>query len=364
MSVSPQPSAAVFASALSNWYTRHHRPLPWRQTRDPYAIWLSEIILQQTRVSQGLPYYERFLAAYPTVRELAAAPEDEVLRHWQGLGYYSRARNLHATAQQVASEFDGQFPKTFAELLKLRGIGPYTAAAIASFAFGERVAVVDGNVYRVLARVFGVHDDIARPATRQIFQRLADELIVAAADPAEFNQATMEFGAIQCTPLAPDCLFCPLRESCFAFNHGLVNYLPVKTKAGPAPTRHLHYVVLRWQDRVYLRKRAGGDIWHGLYDLPTLAAETETLVTAELQTQLQAWQAKIAPAVATIAEPPSAYRQVLSHQKLAARFHEVELLAPLPTDVEAATGLASYTATEVENLPKPQLLVRWLRENG
>lgn len=364
MPVPPPPTAPVFASALANWYARHHRPLPWRQTRDPYAIWLSEIILQQTRVSQGLPYYERFLSAYPTVNDLAAAPEDEVLRHWQGLGYYSRARNLHATAQQVATEFGGQFPGTYAELLKLRGIGPYTAAAIASFAFGERVAVVDGNVYRVLARVFGIQDDIARPATRLIFQRRADELIAAAADPAEFNQATMEFGAIQCTPVAPDCLFCPLRENCFAFNHGLVGFLPVKTKAGPAPTRYLHYVVLRWQDRLYLRKRAGGDIWHGLYDLPTLTTEAETIATADLQAQLRGWQAKAIPAVTTVAEPVPAYRQVLSHQKLAARFHEVELLAPLPANVVAATGLAPYTAAEVENLPKPQLLVRWLRDNG
>ncbi len=356
------PAPAFFATTLGTWYARHHRDLPWRHTHDPYAIWLSEVILQQTRVAQGLPYYERFLTAYPTVTALAAASEDEVLRHWQGLGYYSRARNMHHTAQLVVRDYGGAFPDTYAELLQLRGIGPYTAAAVASFAFGERVAVVDGNVFRVLARVFGRTEDIAKPATRAVFQNLANELIAAAADPAAFNQAVMEFGAVQCTPTAPDCLFCPLRESCFAFNHGMVAMLPVKAKAKAAPTRHLHYLVLRWQDKLYLRKRADRDIWLGLYDLPTLTAETDHLPPDELAAHLTALGAVAVAAPALVAEPLPTYRQTLSHQKLAARFHEVPLRAPLSAEALHGTGLAPYTAAEVEALPKPQLLVSWLRD--
>jgi A/G-specific adenine glycosylase len=211
------------------WYPRHRRDLPWRQTRDPYAIWLSEVILQQTRVAQGLPYYETFLAAYPSVQDMAAAPEQEILRYWQGLGYYSRARNMHHTAQQVVQEYGGQFPATYAGLLKLRGVGPYTAAAIASFAFDEPVAVLDGNVFRVLARIFGLHSDIAAPASRKEFQALADRHIPAAA-PADFNQAIMEFGAIQCTPVKPDCLFCPCSSSAGRFSTGKWRCCPLRAK--------------------------------------------------------------------------------------------------------------------------------------
>ncbi len=366
MSDALTPTSSFFATTLATWYARHQRPLPWRATRDPYAIWLSEVILQQTRVAQGRPYYERFLAAYPTVDDLAAAPEDEVLRHWQGLGYYARARNMHATAKLIAGELGGKFPSSYAGLLRLRGIGPYTAAAVASFAFGERVAVVDGNVFRVLARVYGRADDIARPATRGVFQGLADALIAAAPDPAEFNQALMEFGAVQCTPARPDCLFCPLQGSCFAFEHGMVSQLPVKAKAKPAPTRHLHYVVLRWRETIYLRKRPGGDIWHGLYDLPSLETPTDQLDPAALAALLAEWQAAAAPLpgiASTAAEPPATYRHILSHQKLAARFHEVELLRPLSLAALAASGLAAYDAAAVEALPKPRLLVQWLAEN-
>jgi A/G-specific adenine glycosylase len=360
------PSASFFATTLAAWYARSHRALPWRATRDPYAIWLSEVILQQTRVAQGLPYYERFLAAYPTVIDLASAPEDDVLRHWQGLGYYSRARNMHHTAQLVMTEFDGHFPDSYAGLLKLRGIGPYTAAAVASFAYGERVAVVDGNVFRVLARVFGIADDIARPATRAVFQQQADLLMAAAPDPAEFNQALMEFGAVQCTPAKPDCLFCPLREACFAFQHGLVQSLPVKSKAKAAVTRQLHYVALRWHDQLYLRKRPSGDIWHSLYDLPTLNESTSGSGDPEevLAHQLRAWQATAAEPIRQVAEPPPVYRHVLSHQKLVAHFHEVRLAAPLPASILTATGLTPYAAHEIERLPKPGLLVQWLRDNA
>ena len=338
------------------WYPRHHRDLPWRHTRDPYAIWLSEIILQQTRVAQGLPYYETFLAAYPTVQDLAAAPEAEVLRYWQGLGYYSRARNMHCTAQQIVNEFGGQFPGTYAGLLRLRGVGPYTAAAIASFAFDEAVAVLDGNVYRVLARIFGLHSDIAAPSSRKEFQAVADQHIPATT-PADFNQAIMEFGAIQCTPLKPDCLFCPLQSQCWAFQHGQVALLPVKSKAKASRTRYFHYFVLRHGELTYLRERREKDIWQGLYDFALAETVTPELPPAELMRHLEALGATLD--TSQVAEPTAAYRHVLSHQKLEARFHPLVLASPLPADTLRDLGLRAYTATEIDALPKPKLIANY-----
>lgn len=355
----PQPAHPFFAQALLDWYPRHRRDLPWRRTQDPYAIWLSEIILQQTRVQQGLPYYERFLAAYPTVRDLAAAPEQEVLRLWQGLGYYSRARNLCLTAQQIVNEHNGQFPQTYAELLKLRGIGPYTAAAIASFAFGERVAVLDGNVYRVLSRVFGISTDIAQPSARKEFQQLADQLI-AYDNPADYNQAIMEFGAIQCTPVNPDCLFCPVREQCFAFQHGMVQQLPVKSKAKAARTRYFHYFVLRHGEQVYLRRRGGKDIWHGLFDFHLLETPEAELPAQALLTELEQLGAQVA--TDKVGEQAAAMRHTLSHQKVEARFHELWLTEPLSADGLQRAGLEAYSATQMHELPKPVIISNYLEQ--
>ena len=354
------PRSSFLAAALLAWYPRHHRDLPWRHTRDPYAIWLSEVILQQTRVAQGLPYYETFLAAYPTVQELAAAPEAEVLRYWQGLGYYSRARNMHHTAQQVVTEHGGQFPSTYAGLLQLRGVGPYTAAAIASFAFDEAVAVLDGNVYRVLARIFGLHSDIAAPSSRKEFQALADQHIPAST-PAGFNQAIMEFGAIQCTPLKPDCLFCPLQSQCWAFQHGQVALLPVKSKAKASRTRYFHYFVLRHGERTYLRERREKDIWQGLYDFAMAETTIPELPPAELMRHLDALGVRLDASQA--AEPTSAYRHVLSHQKLEVRFHLLALSHPLPDTTLRDMGLRAYSADEIEALPKPKLIANYCSQN-
>ena len=354
----PQPS--FLAAALLTWYPRHHRDLPWRHTRDPYAIWLSEVILQQTRVAQGLPYYETFLAAYPTVQALAAAPEAEVLRHWQGLGYYSRARNMHHTAQQVVNDHDGRFPATYAGLLQLRGVGPYTAAAIASFAFDEAVAVLDGNVYRVLARIFGLHSDIAAPSSRKEFQALADQHIPAAT-PADFNQAIMEFGALQCTPAKPDCLFCPLQQQCWAFQHGQVALLPVKSKAKASRTRYFHYFVLRHGEQTYLRERREKDIWQGLYDFALAETTVPELPPAELLRHLNALGASLDTSRA--AEPSATYRHVLSHQKLEARFHPLALAMPLPATTLRDLGLRAYSAAEIEALPKPKLIDNYCNQN-
>ncbi|RSK30265.1 A/G-specific adenine glycosylase [Hymenobacter metallilatus] len=346
---------------MLSWYPRHRRDLPWRHIRDPYAIWLSEVILQQTRVKQGLPYYLDFITTYPTVHDLAAAPQDEVLRHWQGLGYYSRARNMHHTAQQVVQEYGGQFPGTYQELLQLRGVGQYTAAAIASFAYDEQVAVLDGNVFRVLARVFGLTQDIAAPASRKAFQQLADTLIPAD-HPADFNQAIMEFGAIQCTPQKPDCLFCPLQQQCFAFQRGLVQELPVKSKAKAARTRYFHYLVLRYADTVYMRKRGPKDIWEGLYDFALHETDSADFPAVAVVDAVQTLGGQLAATQA--AEPVAALRHVLSHQKVEAKFHAVELAGPLPAATLAATGLAPYRATEIEELPKSILVANYISNSA
>ncbi|GAB3534336.1 A/G-specific adenine glycosylase [Pontibacter brevis] len=353
------PAPSYFSDTLLRWYGQHKRSLPWRDTTNPYYIWLSEVILQQTRVAQGLPYYQKFVEAYPTVQQLAAAPEDEVLRLWQGLGYYSRARNMHHTAKIVVEQYGGQFPDSYAELLKLKGVGSYTAAAIAAFAFREQVAVLDGNVFRVLARVFGVSDDIAVPASRKIFQKLADELVPAGA-PDLYNQAIMEFGAIQCTPVMPDCLFCPLQQSCFAFNNGMVQELPVKKKAKAARPRFFHYIVLEHEGTFYLRKRLEGDIWQGLYDFYLYESQEKSLPLEALVQELQHAGLQIDP---NHLQPPlKDYKHILSHQKITARFYRIRLTSPLKEEVLRETRVAPFHVEEIEALPKPILIDSYLKD--
>ncbi|MBQ5518440.1 MAG: A/G-specific adenine glycosylase [Bacteroidales bacterium] len=252
-----------FTSAILQWYAANGRDLPWRRTRDPYAIWLSEIILQQTRIAQGQAYWERFMARFPDVESLAAASEDEVLRLWEGLGYYSRARNLHAAARQIAAL--GAFPDTLEGIKALKGIGDYTAAAIASIAFGIPAAVVDGNVYRVLARYFGISTPVGTTAAKKEFTALAQSLLPAER-PGDFNQALMDFGAMQCTPTSPVCLTCPLAGNCEALRSGRTNLLPVRSKTAPARIRRFHYVYIRCQGETAIRRRGPGDIWQGLWE--------------------------------------------------------------------------------------------------
>ena len=252
-----------FAATVISWFRQNGRDLPWRQTRDPYAIWLSEIILQQTRIEQGRPYWERFMKRWPTVEALAAATEDEVLRQWQGLGYYSRARNLLTAARQVTAQ--GGFHSTFKELLTLKGVGTYTAAAIASIAFDEPVAVVDGNVYRVLARYFGISTPINSTEGKKEFALLAQSLLPPK-EPAAYNQALMDFGAMQCTPVSPACLHCPLMETCSACQQGNASSLPVKLRKLKVKERHFSYIYIRYKGQTALRRRPSGDIWQGLYE--------------------------------------------------------------------------------------------------
>lgn len=262
-----------FANTIISWFRENGRALPWRETRDPYAIWLSEIILQQTRIAQGWEYWERFMAQYPTVEDLAAAHEDEVLKLWQGLGYYSRARNLHTAAKQIVAL--GHFPNTLEGIKQLKGVGDYTAAAIGSFAFDIPAAVVDGNVYRVLARYFGIDTPINSTQGKKEFAALAQSLLPSskASDfqsslslVAAYNQAMMDFGAIQCTPQSPKCLLCPLAETCEAMRSNRVAELPVKQKTMKVKTRHLSYIYIRCKGETAIHRRGEGDIWQGLWE--------------------------------------------------------------------------------------------------
>lgn len=272
-----------FANTIISWFRENGRALPWRETRDPYAIWLSEIILQQTRIAQGWEYWERFMAQYPTVQDLAAAHEDEVLKLWQGLGYYSRARNLHTAAKQIVAL--GHFPNTLEGIKQLKGVGDYTAAAIGSFAFDIPAAVVDGNVYRVLARYFGIDTPINSTQGKKEFAALAQSLLpsskasdsLSSFSPASdfqsslslvaaYNQAMMDFGAIQCTPQSPKCLLCPLAETCEAMRTNRVAELPVKQKTMKVKTRHLSYIYIRCNGMTAIHRRGEGDIWQGLWE--------------------------------------------------------------------------------------------------
>ncbi len=260
-----------FTHKILEWFNLNARELPWRDTRDPYAIWVSEIILQQTRISQGTDYWFRFMRKFPSVEDLAQASEDEVLRLWQGLGYYSRARNMHAAAKQIACI--GHFPNTLEELKHLKGVGDYTAAAIASFAFDIPVAAVDGNVYRVLSRYYGIDTPINTTEGKKTFTALANELLPQK-QPAEFNQAMMDFGAMQCTPLAPMCESCVLAETCVALREGLVNKLPVKIKKLKIRERKFRYIYIRCNQEIAIHRRGSGDIWQGLWE-PLLVEKEE-----------------------------------------------------------------------------------------
>src|SRR5690554_1507712 len=250
-----------FSSVLIQWYLEHKRPLPWRETKNPYYVWLSEIILQQTRVEQGLPYYKKFVEAFPEIEDLASASQHEVLKLWQGLGYYSRARNLHDSAKYVVFKLAGRFPQNYRELLELKGVGDYTASAVASICYGEPQAVVDGNVFRVLSRIFGIDTPINTGAGKRQFRSLAQELMDPS-HPSDFNQGMMEFGAVQCKPQQPLCESCPFAKRCVAFNQGKINDLPVKLRKGSVRVRHFNYLVfVSKKGETLLRQRTQKGIW-------------------------------------------------------------------------------------------------------
>ena len=293
-----------FANTIISWFQENGRALPWRETKDPYAIWLSEIVLQQTRIAQGWEYWERFMAQYPKVEDLAAASEDDVLRLWQGLGYYSRARNLHAAAKQIVAL--GKFPDTLEDIKALKGVGDYTAAAIGSFAFDIPAAVVDGNVYRVLSRYFGIDTPINSTQGKKEFAALAQSLIPAS-DAAAYNQGMMDFGAIQCTPQSPKCLLCPLAETCVALREGRVEELPVKLKTLKVQTRRLAYIYIRYNGEIAIHRRGEGDIWQGLWE-PYNVSDLSALPTFDAPLVLKAKDVK----------------HVLTHRILLADFYLLE----------------------------------------
>jgi len=275
-----------FTTILLSWFKDNQRELPWKEYNDAYSVWVSEIILQQTRVQQGKMYFNRFLEAYPTIDRLAEAPEDQVLKTWQGLGYYSRARNMHKTAKKVMREYGGSFPKNTDLLQKLDGIGPYTAAAIGSFAFGLPVAALDGNGYRILARYFGIGIPVDSSEAKRSFANLAQSLLPAG-DSASFNQALMDFGSLICTP-RPLCGICPMVQTCSAYLDGQTERLPVKKEKPAVKTRYFHYLVIERGDTIFIRQRTGNDIWKGLYEFPLIetsspAGYPELIITEDFQ---------------------------------------------------------------------------------
>ena len=306
-----------FAQLLIEWYHEHKRDLPWRNTNDPYLIWISEIILQQTRVAQGYAYYQRFIERFPNLESLAAAEENEVLKYWQGLGYYSRARNLH----QAAISVNGVFPVRYEDILKLKGVGIYTAAAICSFAYNQPHAVVDGNVYRVLSRFFGINEPIDSGKGKKIFASLAHDLLDKV-QPALYNQAIMDFGALQCTPLSPDCTVCPFKNRCFAFNHNMVSSLPIKQNKTKTSERFFYYLLIRDNGNIYLNKRTENDIWKNLYELPLIESNTALAVDDFIRKQEFASIFKEDSVVNV--RLLNKTKHVLSHRIIYADFYELE----------------------------------------
>lgn len=333
----------VLGQELVKWYENHQRNLPWRHTKDPYQIWLSEIILQQTRVDQGLPYYLKFVHAFPTVELLAGATEQEVLSLWQGLGYYSRGRNLHKTAQIIANDYNGDFPDSYEGLLKLKGIGPYTAAAIASFAFDLPHAVVDGNVFRVLSRYFGIDLAINSTAGKKTFEKIAAE-VLNNKQPALHNQAIMEFGALHCKPVAPKCSECPLQLSCAAFAENKVQLLPVKEKKVKVRQRFfVYHIDINQQNRMAFERRNAGDIWEGLYQFPNIELTSAEEQAAYLQSFTAAWRSP-------------KFKHILTHQKIEAYF----IVAPINAK---RADLNYYPIEEITQLPLPRLIDKFLEQH-
>lgn len=304
------------------WFALHGRELPWRDTIDPYYIWVSEVILQQTRVAQGIDYYYRFIAQFPTVEALAAAPLDEVMKAWQGLGYYTRARNLHTGAQQVVEQHGGKLPRTYAELLKIKGLGAYSAAAVASFAFNEAVPAVDGNVYRILARVFGVFTPTDSTQGRKEFFELANELMDRQ-HPATFNQAIIDFGALVCTFRQPHCGECPMADRCYALHNNMIHKLPVKGKRIAVRDRYFYYLMVRQGDHTFVRRRQERDIWHSLYEFPLI--ELPAPLPAEALVLGPEWAELIGASGFRVLSVSGEIRHQLTHINIHAQFIIVEV---------------------------------------
>jgi len=342
---------------LLEWYSHNKRDLPWRHTRDPYLIWLSEIILQQTRIAQGLPYYQQFTKNFPTVQAFAEANENDILRLWQGLGYYSRARNMLKTAREVTESHKGVFPADLEALKKLKGVGDYTAAAIASFAYRIPAPVVDGNVYRFLARLMGIDTDINSSKAKAQFTEIARALMPAD-QPDIFNQAIMEFGALQCTPVSPACDTCPFQSMCFAYQHAMQGSLPVKIKKGKIKLRHLNYLVFRCDNEIAMRKRNGKDVWSGLYEF--YLVETDKAIEEWDSLPLSIDQISLIEPN-QLSAPSATIVHQLTHQKLQIRFWPV--IMNKNKSINLPEDFRFYTASETEQLPKPVVINNYLKKD-
>lgn len=338
---------------IIDWYQVYKRALPWRDTTDAYKIWISEIILQQTRVDQALGYFLRFVERFPDVKTLAEATEEEVLKHWQGLGYYSRARNLHSAAQQIVLKHHAVFPTDYAAVLALKGVGDYTAAAICSFAYNMPYAVVDGNVFRVLARVFGIETPINSSQGKKEFSLLANNLLNRE-NPSLHNQAIMEFGALQCTPQSPNCMECPLQSFCVAFANDVVKLLPIKTKKIVQRERFFNYLFIKKGNETFLQKRTQNDIWKNLYQFPLV--ETECLTEAEDLLKLPIFANKnfILKQISPV------YKHVLSHQIIRARFLTIEIGDEFQGEAE---GFVKTPIARLDSFPIPRLIEIFLDKN-
>lgn len=341
--------AHPISEKLIHWYLVNKRDLPWRNTTDPYKIWLSEIMLQQTQVIQGLNYYIKFTEHFPTINDLANAPEDKVMMLWQGLGYYSRARNLHFTAKFVQQHYNGIFPNNYTQIKELKGVGDYTAAAIASFAFRLPHAVVDGNVYRVLARLFNINTPINSTLGKKEFQLLADELLNKK-KPSLHNSAIMEFGALFCKPQNPNCDSCPLQVQCLAFANKTVGLLPVKTKTIKIKERFFNYVVFNYKNFIFIKKRTQKDIWQNLYEFYLTESDAELAedsVINDLQKQaIKEFHVK------SITKLP---KHILSHQHIFSTFYDVEIKTPLKKE-----GFIKIKKEDLIHYGTPQLIQKYL----
>ncbi|MBD0404796.1 A/G-specific adenine glycosylase [Flammeovirga sp. EKP202] len=344
-----------FSTQLINWYEQNKRDLPWRHTNDPYKIWLSEIILQQTRVQQGLPYYEKFLENFPTVQAFAEADIDKILHLWQGLGYYSRARNMHKAANEVMEQWGGEFPNNYKDLLTLKGVGKYTAAAIASFAFKEKVATVDGNVYRVLSRVFGINEDIASGKGQKVFSEVANDLI-SETTPDIFNQALMEMGAIQCVPKSPKCEPCPFVQQCLARENDSIGSLPVKLKKVKVTDHYYQYLVVEHKGKFVMKKREGKGIWNGLYDFPLIHNSEQ--VNALDKEQLRE-QTSLVFSFPIHYQKSESHKHILSHQRLYIDFYHIIL----EDEIELSNGQFDYKWYDIDTIKaigKPIIIENYL----
>jgi len=315
-----------FYKILTLWYQQNKRNLPWRLNNEPYSVWVSEIILQQTRIDQGTDYYLRFIHRFPDIQSLAMAAEEEVLKIWQGLGYYSRARNMYNAARQIMEEYEGRFPASYDEIKKLKGIGDYTAAAIASISFGSENAVVDGNVYRVLSRIFGIATPIDTAKGKKEFSVLAHSLLDKQ-NPGQFNEALMEFGALQCIPRNPSCRICPFGKSCIAFKKNMVDRFPFKSKQVVQKNRYFNYLQICYERKFFLEQRTAKDIWHNLYQLPLI--ETNVLIDETALISSPEFNNLFNGLKVTVESVSPEIIHILTHQRLHIRFFEIRLLQPM-----------------------------------